>query len=349
MRLSTRPPPGTIEAVEIIEVDLLADKDTARAWIEVMARSSEAAWGQEHSAWTLAEVQGRRRGTGHSFVDLAAVESGRVVGMAAVAMPLRDNPALALLMLHVDPDHRRVGIGSALARHALDRIAAAGRTIVQAETEIPYGTADCAGPPFAEQAGFASVQTVLRSAMPLPADRDLLVRTAAGEGVEDAAAFRIDWRVDDIPDEWLPGLAVLAQRMSTDAPQGEMSLEEEHWTADRVRENLDWALGAGRRIVQAVAFEGDAMVGYTQLEVSAQTPTLAYQQDTLVLREVRGNRLGLRLKAAAALALMDELPQVTRVRTWNADDNRHMLAVNDDLGYQREGVLQVWEKSLPQH
>ena len=60
----------------------------------------------------------------------------------------------------------------------------------------------------------------------------------------------------------------------------------------------------------------------------------------------RGNGLGLRLKATAALALMDELPQVTTVRTWNADDNRHMLAVNADLGYVRTGVLQVWEKTL---
>lgn len=331
---------------DIIPIDPLVDEDLATQWIEVQKRSGEADWGDDHSAWALAEIQGRRRGTGYSFVDLAAVQGDSVIGMAAVAMPLLDNTHLALLMLHVDPDHRGQGVGTALADAALGHIRERGRTVVQADTETPTAAKEPAGPRFAMKCGAKCAQTVFRSDMTLPADRDLLRRFAAGEGVEDAAAFRIDWRLDEIPDEWLPGLAVLEQRMSTDAPQGDMTVEEEDWTADRVRENLDWARNAGRRIVQAVAFEGEALVGFTQIEVSANSPTLGYQQDTLVLREARGNGLGLRLKATAALALMDELPQVTTVRTWNAHDNRHMLAVNADLGYVRTGVLQVWEKTL---
>lgn len=336
---------------DIIRFDPLVDEELATKWIEVQNRSGEADWGDEHSGWALAEIQGRRRGTGYAFVDLAAVRDDEVVGMAAVAMPLRDNQHLALLMLHVDPSARRQGVGTALADTALEHIRTAGRTIVQADTETPSAetpgaATQSAGPAFAGRFGAKCAQTVLRSDMRFPADRARLERLAAGEGIEDAAAFRIDWRVDEIPDEWLPGLAVLEQRMSTDAPQGDMTVEEEDWTADRVRENLDWAREAGRRIVQAVAFEGEAMVGFTQIEVPTNAPTRGYQQDTLVLREVRGNGLGLRLKAAAALALMDELPQVTTVRTWNADDNRHMLAVNADLGYVRTGLLQVWEKAL---
>lgn len=332
--------------VVIQAIDLLTNDDLAQQWIDVQTRSGRADWGEDHAGWSLAEVQGRRRGSQHSFIDLAAVEDGRVIGMAAVAMPLQDNAHLALLMLHVDPSHRRHGVGTELAEAALRKIVEAGRATVQAETETPSSSTLSGAPQFAQKLGFSCAQTMLRSAMPLPVDRAQLHLLADGDGVEDAAAFRIEWRVDDIPDDWLPGLAVLEQRMSTDAPQGDMTVQEEAWTSARVRENLDWALDAGRRIVQAVAFEGEVMVGFTQIEVPADNPTLAYQQDTLVLHEARGNRLGLRLKAAAAGALMDELPQVNRVRTWNADDNRHMLAVNADLGYRTEGVLQVWELDL---
>ncbi len=34
---------------------------------------------------------------------------------------------------------------------------------------------------------------------------------------------------------------------------------------------------------------------------------------------------------------MRDLPMVRSVRTWNADDNVHMLAVNRELGFQVEG------------
>lgn len=333
-------------AFDLREIDLLTDP-AAQQWIDVQTRSGQDAWGSEHTGWHLREVQGRRRGTQHTFIDLAAVENDVVIGMAAVALPVHDNTHLALLMLHVDPSHRTKGVGTALADEALRRIRETGRTTVQADTETPSAATESAGPKFAERLGFRCVQTLLRSAMPLPADREPLARLASGTGIEDAAAFRIEWRINDVPDEWLPGLALMEQRMSTDAPQGDMTREEEAWTPERVRENLDWAIEqAERDVVVAVAFEGDDMVGFTQVEAPRQTRTLAYQQDTLVVREARGHGLGLRLKAAAALALMDELPQVTRVRTWNADDNLHMLAVNADLGYVREGVLQAWERHL---
>lgn len=78
--------------------------------------------------------------------------------------------------------------------------------------------------------------------------------------------------------------------------------------------------------------------------VSAGSPDLAYQGSTLVLREHRGNGLGLRLKAANALAVSDLLPAVTRVRTWNADDNVHMLAVNRRLGYVVDAYQRFWQK-----
>ena len=104
----------------------------------------------------------------------------------------------------------------------------------------------------------------------------------------------------------------------------------------------------GRRVVETVArhVPSGRLVGYTQVQVSPETPTLGYQQDTLVVREHRGHRLGLRLKAANTLAVIDGLPGVTAIRTWNADDNTHMLAVNRRLGYEVDAYLREWQKVL---
>jgi hypothetical protein len=43
---------------------------------------------------------------------------------------------------------------------------------------------------------------------------------------------------------------------------------------------------------------------------------------------------------------MEHLPALTAVRTWNADDNSHMLDVNQRLGYVVDAHLREWQKVL---
>ena len=76
----------------------------------------------------------------------------------------------------------------------------------------------------------------------------------------------------------------------------------------------------------------------------ASSPRLAYHQDTLVLREHRGHGLGLVLKLANVPVLRRAFPEVRTVRTWNAVENAHMLAVNDAMGYVTSGFLREWQK-----
>lgn len=333
--------------IDVRRVDLLATDPEgvrlAQEFIAVQEDNSRALWGDNHTAWTLAELQGRRRGTTHDFVDLVALNGDQVVGMTALAMPLTDNTHLGMFTVRTRPGHERRGIGSALLAAVEEHARAAGRTMLEADTET-RADQPAHSEQFAQRHGYRIGQVLVRNEMRLPGDERGLQALAAGDGVEDAAAFTVDTRVDDIPDGWLPGLAELERRMSTDAPQGDRVVEEEEWTPQRVREDLQWALDAGRRIVLSVAHEGERMVGFTCVETA--TPVLAYQQDTLVVREARGHRLGVRLKAANTLELQRTFPDVRTILTWNARDNVHMLAVNADLGYDRAGTLTVWTKNL---
>ena len=70
------------------------------------------------------------------------------------------------------------------------------------------------------------------------------------------------------------------------------------------------------------------------------------QTDTLVLREHRGHALGLALKVANLRALQREKPDVAAVRTWNADTNVHMIAINARLGFRPTGWSREWAKQL---
>jgi RimJ/RimL family protein N-acetyltransferase len=87
-------------------------------------------------------------------------------------------------------------------------------------------------------------------------------------------------------------------------------------------------------------------VGFTDLVVRPGAPDLAVQSDTLVVREHRGHGLGLAMKLANLAALQREKPNVDRVRTWNADTNTPMLAVNRRMGFEVVGWSREWLKEL---
>ena len=70
------------------------------------------------------------------------------------------------------------------------------------------------------------------------------------------------------------------------------------------------------------------------------------QDDTIVLVEYRGHRLGMLLKAANLAQLERLRPGHPSIVTYNAEENRHMLAVNEALGFEPFVYEGAWRKDL---
>ena len=68
-------------------------------------------------------------------------------------------------------------------------------------------------------------------------------------------------------------------------------------------------------------------------------PGWGFQELTVVARADRGHRLGLLMKVAMLELLAEREPGLARIITGNADANRHMIAINDALGFT---VLDRW-------
>jgi len=257
---------------------------------------------------------------------LAAWRDGGVVGGAALTFPLRDNTSLVYLDVFVPAVHRRTGVGTALMDRASSIARDAGRTRLFAEGM--WGVD--------EQ---TSASTEFLSAMRFQVDLVDAVRQLDLPGnVPDApvaAGYTLrSWR-NECPEECLDDYADLRRRLISEAPNGEVGLEEEYWDAERVRaEEAD--LRRSRRQVQVVvAVDGSgALAGHTQLVFSGDSDN-AYQWDTLVLPEHRGHGLGLTLKSEAMRAAADLLAGRRRIITYNAASNAPMIAVNEALGYRQ--------------
>jgi GNAT superfamily N-acetyltransferase len=334
-------------AFQLIPVDPLDPRQDQlfTDWLAVHNAASRHTFGESASIWAAEEIRAMHGSAAHRrLASAATAPGGDVVGAVEVSMPLRDNLSVAQVWLSVLPEHRRHGVGTMLLDAAEQQAREHGRTVLRTATEWAPGDVDTSGEGFAKNMGYAVAQDELRSRLALPAPRQpleaILTRPADEYAIETA------W--EEIPDAWLEERAHLARRMSTDIPLDQLVAEEEDWDAERLRARLERDRQAGRRLLESVVryLPSGRLVGHTDLVMTPPDRELAYQGETFVLDEHRGHGLGLRLKAANLLALMDRLPEVTSVRTWNAAENEHMLAVNRRLGYQVDGYERAWQKLL---
>lgn len=79
------------------------------------------------------------------------------------------------------------------------------------------------------------------------------------------------------------------------------------------------------------------LAGHSVVVVDVERPWIGDQHDTSVLSAHRGHRLGLLLKTAMALHLVDAEGRLQTVDTWNAASNTHMIVVNETLGMRPLG------------
>jgi GNAT superfamily N-acetyltransferase len=279
---------------------------------------------------------------------LVARRRGEVVGIASIILFRRENRDLAQVEVHVLPEHRRQGVGTAIAEAAADVARRAGRTVLSGEDEVweRPGFVDTGGP-FARRLDFTPVQRSVRRRLDLPVS-PARAATLRADPRTSPAGYSLLTFADRWPDEYVEDRCVLGHRMSTDVPTGEQELEAEEWDEERVRA-MEAFLAAQNRAKVTTAARHDAtgrLVAFSEVVVPLGAPESAWQHDTLVLREHRGHGLGFAVKVANLWALMEWHPAVRAVNTWNAADNEHMIAVNDAMGFEVVAHATFWRKDL---
>lgn len=286
---------------------------------------------------------------------------GEIVASGSVTFPQEDGAQAGEMNIRVVPDRWGEGIGSQIA-DALERlIVERGRTSVQGWTEHP----EADGERLAAATGFGSLpldhvtrfmlrhgfvleQVYRNSRLRLDGDLDdIRALTAAARDVADVHYRTISWEVPT-PEAHLDGFAWLKSRMSTDAPAGGVDIAEQAWDADRVRRLDAIHLEGGYRVFVTAAQhrESGELAAFTELAVDPDRPDVANQDDTLVLRTHRGHRLGMLLKGENLLRLLEAVPAVTVVDTYNAEENRPMLAINEAMGFAPVLYAGEWQKRL---
>jgi len=317
--------------IEISEVD--PDDDvTLRAFWEV----EEAATRPDRPfallrTWATLTASLRNPNPYHRRTLWIARDGDEVVGCAEVSGALQDNTHIGFLDISVLPSHRRRGIGADLHDVAVANLREDGRTSVCGETYVPAGAASSAAFDFATRLGFEEVHREDHLVLDLPVPTAEIERLRAKA---DGAAYDVVTWQGHCPDEHVAAFCEMHTRMENDVPTGDIDLEPVVMTEERLRTGEARLARSYLGITAAARRRSDGVFGgYTQLYL-AHDVDYVQQDDTLVMPEHRGHRLGTLLKCATLEIVQREHPERVTVHTDTAVDNEAMQATNRDFGFR---------------
>lgn len=280
----------------------------------------------------------------HASWVAVATRAGRVLGaLRLVVEELEGRQKDANIdFLVVEPEAQRRGLGSALLEAAVERARRAGRKRLSGGSVA----GDPAGKAFARRHR-AEPELLEQQNRAVIAEMDAgLLREWIDRAAERAEGYSL-LRVDGpCPEELLADFARLNAVMNT-APSGP-NLEDLILSPGDVIETQRAfaALGYMRWTVIARHDPTGELAGFTEMMLSPFRPWLAFQWDTGVDPSHRNLGLGRWMKAANALRLIEERPQVEQIETWNAGSNAPMLSINRAMGFTTVAEWQLWESAI---
>ncbi|SJN18247.1 GCN5-related N-acetyltransferase [Microbacterium esteraromaticum] len=287
---------------------------------------------------------------------------GEIVGAASISTATEQGTTTAEIELVFLPPHGEDGVGSALVERLEQEARVLRRSVLQTWTLHPaahhermltpatgWGSvATTALSDLLDAHGYRLEQVERNSILPL----DGAVHDAEQRLAEAIAFAGPDYRVVawtlPTPPELRAGYGSMIARMATDVPSGDLENAAETWDEDRVaRRDATFAAGGQTMSVTAVMHEpSGAMVAFNELNISADLCGVTHQWGTLVVKEHRGRRLGTIVKCANILRWRSVAPRSPKISTFNAEENRPMLDINEAIGFVPASYAGAWQKRL---
>lgn len=287
---------------------------------------------------------------------------GEVVGMVTLAYAQEADAKTAEIDILVPAIHAGRGVEQALLTSAEDDAKARGRSILQTWTLhrpreqermlVPAtGWGRIPATPLSDviaEAGYTLEQVERNSEYDLRTDPEPVRRMLDDATQRAGADYRIRAWSMPTPPELRDGFAAVLARLSTDAPSGDMDFVAEKYDAERVVRREAALTGAGQ-LVSVVAVEHvptGELVAYNELLIAADRAGVTHQFGTLVAAHHRGHRLGTIVKCANLLRWRDLVPASPVVSTFNAEENRPMLDINEAIGFVPVSYAGAWQKRI---
>lgn len=295
-------------------------------------------------------------------IGFIAEREATMLGAVKLIIANEDDVSAVEFDLMIDPEHWGEGAEEALLAAVEEEARTRGLQTMRSWT---LHRPDTGGPSLTPPTGFGSIpaddrQTVFMRDNAFTLEQvernsvfDLrgsfvVVERKLAEAVETAGEdYRLVMWTAPTPPEHLDGFAEVLSRMSTDAPAAGLVIDEQHWDAGRVlrRDARQTAQGLTVSVTCVQHVPSGKIAAYNELSI-AERDGATQQNGTLVLKDHRGHRLGTIVKCANLLRWRDLVPESPRVSTFNAEENRPMLDINEAIGFVPASYAGAWQKPL---
>jgi len=269
---------------------------------------------------------------------------GVAVGFLQLNLPQADNLGNVDVNLLTAPRSRRCGAGRAMWAHAVERTRALGRkNLIGTTTDH-----SAAGGAFAVAVGASPGLHDVRSRLDLPPPQQDRLDALLADSWRHADGYRLEQWTGVPADEFIADVAYLDGRLFLDAPTGDLAIEPQKVDAARVREAEERQFAVGRTTFHTgvVHVATGRMIAWTMIAGDNDTPAHAWQNITIVDPDHRGHRLGMIVKLENLRYLRAKVPALAAISTFNAAANRHMLAINEAMGFRRVDSWIQWQLTL---
>lgn len=297
-----------------------------------------------------------------TYRGFVARRAGDIVGTAYIVTSNEAGTTSAEANVMVIPPHWGTGIEQALLTRLEQEARDLGRRSMQAWTLHPatpsermlvpatgWGTVPATElSDLLHANGFVIEQVERNSVLPLDAPLEL-----ADQMLADASAFAgddyrvVSWTLPT-PEHLRDGYADVISRMATDVPSGDLDIDEEVWDAERIIRR-DRRFAEAGQLLSVAAVEhipSGRLVAFNELVIGSDRTGVTHQYGTLVVKEHRGKRLGTIVKCANLLRWREIAPDSPKVSTFNAEENRPMLSINEAIGFVAASYAAGWQKKF---
>jgi GNAT superfamily N-acetyltransferase len=327
-------------AVRIERFDPRADEGRLRACYQIMVdahqqddpNSPVESYGAFRGWWVF-RMPGEPQQTW-----LATSDSGMPIGWYVLELPELENKGIAFGYPMVALTARRRGTGTVLVAHAAEQGGQLGRALLMSGSRV-----DAPGAGFAVAIGAQPAMRHARRVLDVgPALHERLPGLRA-EAAAHAGGYTLRRWSGPVPDELADQACSLFAAMA-DAPREE-NVEAEDWDPPRLRAAEARLIAQGKHWYQVAAIHDASgeMAALTEVDMDPAIDGWALQEITAVTRPHRGHRLGLHVKVAMLEWLAETEPDVRRIMTYNAAENKHMIAVNTALGHRVTDYFQSYK------
>lgn len=346
--------PESADAADAADFHALVDLSNALAALDAGIDDLNETAEERLPSW-LDQTDRIRRG-------FLARRGGQIVGAAEISTATHSDTTSADLEISVLPTHAEAGVGQALLERLESEARALSRRSLQVWTLHPAARGDRMLRPatgWGEVAatalsdlltanGYVLEQVERTSALPLNGDLSLVQERLAGATAFAGSDYRVVAWTLPTPPELRAGYGSMIARMATDVPSGDLDITVEKWDDDRIQRRDAQFAKAGQTVsVAAVVHEPTGeMVAFNELVIGSDPTGVTHQWGTLVSAEHRGRRLGTIVKCANLLRWQEIAPRSPRISTFNAEENRSMLDINEALGFVAVSYASGWQKRL---